>query len=462
MSTEMLLPETTFPPGFLWGAATSSFQIEGAVSEGGRGVSIWDTFCREPERVKNGDTGDVACDHFHRVAEDVALMAELGLQAYRFSIAWPRIFPLGTGAAPLEAGLAFYDRLVDRLLEAGIQPWATLYHWDLPQALQDRGGWPERATCDAFVAYADAVSRRLGDRVTKWITHNEPWCVAMLGYQTGLHAPGWTDMPAALAAAHHVLLSHGMAVPLIRANSRGAQVGITVNLVPAVPASDSEADAIATRRFDGHFNRWFLDPLYGRGYPEDMVAHYSEQGFLPGACPFVEPGDFAQMAAKTDFLGINYYSRGILRSEEVSEEDNAPRTLPEPPPERCTDIGWEVWPDGLYDLLCRLRADYPDQPLYITENGAAYHTPPSEDGAVHDEARVAYFAGHVDACWRAIRDGVDLRGYFAWSLFDNFEWQEGYSQRFGLVWVDYRTQERIFKDSAHWYRATIAKNGRLT
>jgi beta-glucosidase len=449
-----------FPERFVWGAATSSFQIEGATAEDGRGPSIWDTFCRQPGAVKGGDHGDVACDHYHRYPADVALMAALGLRAYRFSVAWPRIFPAGVGDAPLEAGLGFYDRLVDTLLAAGITPWVTLYHWDLPQPLEDQGGWAARGTVDAFVRYADVVTRRLGDRVRHWITHNEPWCVAILGYQTGLHAPGRRDPPAALAAAHHVLLSHGLAVPAIRANCPGAQVGITLNLAPAVSASDSPADRLATRRFDGHFNRWFLDPLHGRGYPEDQVEHYRERGWLPaGPPPFLLAEDLDRIATPTDFLGINYYSRAVIRSDQVPEAENAPRTVPAPPPERCTDIGWEVWPDGLYDLLTRLAREYP-QPLFVTENGAAYHTGPSADGEIHDEARVAYLAGHLAAARRALRDGVDLRGYFAWSLLDNFEWQEGYSQRFGLVWVDYATQRRVPKDSARWYQAVVT-SGRL-
>jgi beta-glucosidase len=450
------MPSRPFPADFTWGAATSSFQIEGDAQ--GRGQSIWDTFCRQPGKVLGRDTGDVACEHVDRYLADVQLLKALEVRAYRFSVAWPRVLPFGEGE-PVEAGLDFYDRLVDALLEAGIDPWVTLYHWDLPQTLQDHGGWPARRTVDSFVRFTDIMSRRLGDRVTHWITHNEPWCVAILGYQTGLHAPGWKDPAAALAAAHHVMLSHGLAVPVIRANVPNAQVGITLNLVPAVPASPSEADRLATQRFDGHFNRWFLDPVYGRGYPEDQVAHYRNEGFLPaeGELPFVQPGDLEAMAVATDFLGINYYSRGIIRSDRIPEADNAARTIPVAAKENCTDIGWEVWPQGLHDLLLRLQRDY-DAPIYITENGAAYHTGPSADGAVHDAARQAYLAGHLDACWRAIEDGVDLRGYFVWSLMDNFEWQDGYSQRFGVVYVDFESQERIIKDSGHYYAKVVGRN----
>jgi len=450
------MSERRFPDGFLWGTATSAYQIEGDAA--GRGHSIWDTFCRQPGRVAKRDNGDVACEHVARYRDDVKLLQQLGVSAYRLSIAWPRVKPYGEGEVN-QAGLDFYDRLVDELLAAGIDPWVTLYHWDLPQALQDRGGWPARRTVDAFVGFADLMSRRLGDRVGHWITHNEPWCVAILGYQTGLHAPGWRDPAAALAAAHHLLLSHGKAVPVIRANVPDATVGITLNMVPAVPASPSEADRLATERFDGHFNRWFLDPLAGRGYPSDIVAHYRDKGFLPaeGPLPFEQPGDQQAIAVETDFLGINYYSRGIIRSDEVAEEDNAPRTLPEPAKDNCTDIGWEVWPDGLHDLLTRLRDDYP-QPIYITENGAAYQTGPDDDGAVPDTKRQAYLAGHLDACWRAVRDGVDLRGYFVWSLMDNFEWHDGYEQRFGVVYVDFETQQRIIKDSGHYYSRVARTN----
>ncbi|MCO4769913.1 MAG: beta-glucosidase [Deltaproteobacteria bacterium] len=448
-----------FPKEFVWGAATSSYQIEGAAWEDGRGECIWDRFARTPGKVLDGLNGDVACDHYHRWPQDVALMKELGLQAYRFSIAWPRIFPTGSESKPLEAGLAFYDRLTDGLLEAGITPWVTLYHWDLPQGLEDAGGWPNRDTVDAFLRLTEVVSKRLGDRVKHWITHNEPWCAGRLGYETGLHAPGRTSVPDALAACHHLLLSHGQAVPIIRANSPGAEVGITLNLVPAVPASPSEVDRKAHQRFDAWFNRWFMDPLVGKGYPADLLEEYVRDGHVSGMEPdFVKDGDYAAMAVECDFLGINYYSRGIIRAE-VPEEENAPRTVPEPPDDVKTDIGWEVYPDGLYDLLVRLRDDFDGLPIYITENGAAYHTAPSDDGVVHDGKRLAYLDSHLRACHRAMADGAPLAGYFAWSLMDNFEWQEGYTQRFGMVWIDYETQERLPKDSARWYSKVIARNG---
>ena len=455
------MAQRRMPEGFLFGAATSSYQIEGAAFEDGRGESIWDRFCRTPGKVLGGDTGDVACDHYHRWADDIGLMQELGLHAYRFSVAWPRVFPEGRGE-PLEAGLAFYDRLVDGLLAAGIEPWVTLYHWDLPQVLEDQGGWPARATAEAFVEFADVVSRRLGDRVRHWITHNEPWCASILGYQTGLHAPGLTDGALGLAAAHHVLLSHGLAVPVIRGNVPGAEVGITLNLTSTVPASPSEADQRACQLFDGHFNRWFLDPVYGRGYPADMVEHYRERGFLDSATPaWLQPGDLEVIGTPTDFLGFNFYSRTILRSADVPESENLPRTIPAPRDEDCTDIGWEVSPHGLYDLLERLQREYPGMPFVITENGAAYSVGPDRDGQIRDLKRTSYLESHLDACWRAMRDGVDLRGYFAWSLLDNFEWQEGYSQRFGIVWVDFETQQRTPKHSARWYAQVIREHAVL-
>lgn len=440
----------TFPKDFLWGAATSSYQIEGATEEGGRSPSIWDTFCRVDGAVVKGENGDVACDHYHRFPQDVAMMKDLGLQAYRFSIAWPRILPNGVEN---EAGLDFYDRLVDTLLEAGIQPWATLYHWDLPQRLEDGGGWPDRGLVKHFVDYADVVSKRLGDRVKHWITHNEPWCAAILGYQTGEHAPGRKDWSAALAASHHILLSHGAAVPAIRANSEGAEVGITLNFCPAEPASHSLLDADATRHFDGFFNRWFLDPICGRGYPEDMLRDYFDKGRLDAVRPsWLHDGDEDTIAVDTDFLGINYYSRAVIRGD---EEGNIPQTMFARP--EVTDMGWEVRPDALRNLLLRLGKAY-DGPLVITENGCAYPTEP-RNGQVADVRRTAYFEGHLRACHEAIAEGAELVGYFAWSLMDNFEWAWGYDKRFGLVWVDYKTQERIVKDSAHWYAQVISDNG---
>ena len=447
-----------FPDGFVWGAATSAYQIEGAHDADGRGESIWDRFCQTPGRVEGGATGDVACDHYHRWPEDVALMRRLGLRAYRFSIAWPRVIPEGRGAVNGK-GLDFYSALVDGLLEAGITPYPTLFHWDLPQRLQDEGGWPERATAEAFVPYVEAVVRRLGDRVTHWITHNEPWCASLLSHQVGRHAPGLADWPKALAASHHLLLSHGLAVPALRAHSPGAQVGITLNLTPAHAASSSRADRDATRHFDGYFNRWFLDPIHGRHYPADMVADYAASSRLPaGWDRLVRPGDLEAIAAPADFLGVNYYNRTVVRSDTVPEDRNEPRTVFLAPEAEWTEMGWEVYPDGLYETLCRIHFEYGPPRMFVTENGASWSDAPGPDGRVRDERRRRFVQEHLRAARRAIAAGVRLEGYFLWSLLDNFEWERGYSQRFGIVWVDYETQQRIPKDSALWYRRVIDAN----
>jgi beta-glucosidase len=441
----------SFPEGFVWGVATSSYQIEGAWQEDGKGESIWDRFTHTPGKILDGSTGDVACDHYHRWPEDIALMHDLGLQAYRFSVGWPRILPEGRGRVN-QAGLDFYSRLVDGLLEKGITPFATLYHWDLPQVLQDQGGWPARATAEAFVEYADVVSRHLGDRVKNWITHNEPWCISILSHQIGEHAPGWQDTGAALRAAHHVLLSHGWAVPVIRANSADSEVGITLNFTVAEPGSRSAADLALTRLVDARFNRWFTDPIYGRGYPADAVASYSPE--LPDGFDFIEPGDMEAMAVPTDFLGVNYYTRVVIRAE--GAPDNLPQTTYDDLPR--TEMDWEVYPHGLYKLLNRLHFEYEPPKIYVTENGCSYSTHPDADGRVPDEQRRIYLRDHFAAAHHALQNGVPLAGYFVWSLMDNFEWAKGYQQRFGVVWVDYETQQRIPKDSALWYRDTIRHN----
>ncbi len=441
----------SFPENFLWGAATASFQIEGAWNEDGKSESIWDRFCHTPGHVKDGSSGDVACDHYHRYPQDVALMKRLGLKAYRFSVAWPRVLPEGRGRVN-QAGLDFYSRLVDELLTNDIRPFVTLYHWDLPQVLQDAGGWAARPTAEAFVEYAGAVSAALGDRVHNWITHNEPWCISFLSHMLGIHAPGLRDPYTALRAAHHVLLSHGWAVPVIRANSPGAAVGITLNLEWKDPASRSVADLDATRAADSLANRWFLDPLYGRQYPADGVADFASA--LPNGLDFVEPGDMAAIAVPTDFLGLNYYTRAVNRAE---GDDNLPQVIfPDRPR---TDIGWEVYPEGFYKLLNRLHFDYSVPKLYVTENGASYNIGPDAGGRVPDAPRLDYLRRHLAAAHHAIANGVPLAGYFVWSLMDNFEWAEGYTQRFGIVWVDYDTQQRLPKDSALWYGQVIASNG---
>ncbi|MFI6096279.1 GH1 family beta-glucosidase [Lentzea sp. NPDC051213] len=438
---------TTFAPGFLWGAATSSYQIEGAVAEDGRLPSIWDTFCATPGKVDNGDTGEVAADHYHRYPDDVEIMRELGLGAYRFSIAWPRVQPLGSGAVE-QRGLDFYRRLVDTLLEQGIQPWPTLYHWDLPQPLEDAGGWPERDTALRFAEYAAIVHEALADRVTHWTTLNEPWCSAFLGYATGRHAPGRREPAAAIRAAHHLLLGHGLAVKAMPE----ARAGITLNLTHVTPVSHSDADLDAARRIDGMQNRIFLDPLLLAAYPEDVVADLEPVTGLD----HVQEGDLKTIAAPIDFLGVNYYSpmlvghgttpspSAYVGSEHVVQHDGGRQR---------TSIGWEIDARGLLDLLLRLERDYPSIPFYITENGAAF------DDEVHDTARVAYLDGHLRACAEAVSRGVPLQGYFAWSLLDNFEWSFGYAQRFGIVHVDYETQRRTLKDSARWYGDVIRRGG---
>ena len=431
-----------FGPDFLWGCATSSYQIEGAGSVDGRVESIWDRFAATPGKIRDGSSGEVACDHYHRWPVDLDIGRDLGLNAYRFSIAWPRICD-GVSEKPNAKGLDFYDRLVDGMLERGLQPWATLYHWDLPQWLQDRGGWASRDTVDAFVDLADAVTRRLGDRVGHWITHNEPWCTAIIGNYEGWHAPGLTDLGTALQVAHHVLLSHGRAVPVIRANVPGAQVGISLSLHPLRPASAAPEDVAAMERHDGLRYRWFLDPLYGRGYPEATLAQVGK------AAPVVFTGDLDDIAVPTDFLGVNYYFPETV----AHDPDHGPlgaRILPAQG--EITAMGWPVAPQGLSELLARVDRDYRPGPLYVTENGSCYDDVVAGDGAVRDVERRRYLMRHLAALRQAVADGVPVKGYFAWSLLDNFEWAEGYLRRFGLVHVDYATQERRLKDSAKWYR----------
>ena len=447
-----------FPKGFFWGVATSAYQIEGAATEGGRGESVWDRFARTPGKITDGSDGAIACDHYHRWQDDVLLLKQLGLNAYRFSVGWSRVMPRGRGV-PNSASLDFYEALVDLLLAAGIRPFVTLNHWDLPQALQDEGGWSARSTCEAFTGYAEAVARRLGDRVADWTTHNEPWCIAHLGWQTGDHAPGMRDPLASLRAAHHLLLSHGQAVPVLRRDSRGARVGIVLNLTPGYPASPSEADAEATRRFDGSFNRWYLDPLYRGAYPADAIADRVRDGHLAGPdLPFVAEGDLAVIATPTDHLGINYYSRAVLRSEVVPESGNAPRTEFPAPAAEHTEMGWEVYPRGLHDLLVRVHRDYRPARIHLTEIGAAFSDAPDGEGRISDARRIRFVRDHLLEAGRAIDEGVPVVGCFVWSLIDNFEWQHGYTKRFGLVWVDFASLQRTPKDSALWYRDVAAAN----
>ncbi len=439
-----------FPPGFVWGVATAAYQIEGAVGEDGRGESIWDRFSHTPGATENGDTGDVACDHYHRWERDLDLLADLGVTAYRFSIGWARVLPAGRGPVN-QPGLDFYGRLVDGLLARGIAPVVTLNHWDLPQALQDEGGWASRATVDAFVDYAAAVIGALDDRVSMWITHNEPWMVSMIGHLRGVHAPGLTDLDAAVRAAHHLLLSHGRVVRAHRAAGRTSPIGITLNLFPTYPLTDAAEDVVAAHGSESYTNGWFLEPLYRGAYPDDMVERFKGAGVT---FDFVAEGDLETIAAPTDFLGVNYYSPRRVRAApdefgwavQPGSESGGPITA----------IGGEIHPEGLTDLLVGIRDRHGAMPIYVTENGMAREDVVEPDGTVHDPERIAFIEAHLAAAGRAIDVGVDLRGWFVWSFMDNFEWAMGYGPRLGLVYVDYGTQRRIPKDSFAWYRHVIA------
>jgi beta-glucosidase len=457
-----------FPRGFLWGAATASYQIEGAAAEDGRTPSIWDTFSHQPGRIVNGDTGDKACDHYHRLDDDLDLIRDLGLQSYRFSVAWPRIQPDSSGNVN-QRGLDFYDRLVDGLLARNVKPALTVYHWDLPQWIEDRGGWRSRETVDRFVDYAAIVARHLGDRVPMWMTHNEPWCSAWLGYGNGIFAPGIADQSAAAAAHHHLLLSHGRAVPVLRSIlPRSAQVGIALNMIHIYPASSDPRDVAAARFADAHLNRSTCSPLFEGRYPEDAGAASA----IWADPDVVRAGDLAEISAKIDFLGINNYhprrvadpdSLAALRSEGLFGADNPLLAFGlrmadvEPFDVSRNVMGWPIEPAGLRDLLLRIARDW-SVPIYVTENGSPFADYVSPEGKVNDPRRIAYLEGHLRAVAEAIAGGADVRGYFYWSLFDNFEWSSGYFPRFGLVYVDYPTSQRIPKASSRWYRDVIRAN----
>ena len=455
-----------FPDGFLWGVSTSAYQVEGAVDADGRGPSIWDTFSHTPGKIDGGGTGDVACDHYRRWRDDVELIGSLGVNAYRFSIAWPRLFPTGDPTRREQRGFDHYDRLLDALLERGIEPVATLYHWDLPQALEDEGGWRSRDTVERFAAYAAACFEAFGDRVGTWLTINEPWIIGLLGYLHGLHAPGYTDDVRGEATAfHHVLLAHGRAVQALRASGGGGRIGIALSLSPHYPASASDDDREVTWASDGYVNRWFLDPVLRGTYPEDMRARYEE---VIGPLDFVHDGDLATIATRSDLLGVNYYAPRVM--EAVPGDRPWPWRVVVPAGAETTDGGTDgvprteagtpIVPAACTDLLVRLRDDYGDVPILITENGAVFGDVPGPDGRVRDERRVRFVHDHVAAVHDAIEQGVPVIGYCHWSLMDNFEWALGYAQRFGLVHVDYDTLARTVKDSGRYY-ASIARANAL-
>ena len=443
-----------FPPDFLWGAATSAYQIEGAVHEDGRGLSVWDRFAAIPGTTYLGQTGEIAADHYHRMEEDVAFMAELNLNAYRFSLSWPRIIPQGTSAVN-ERGLDFYDRLVDALLARGIRPLATLYHWDLPIALQDQGGWLVRDTAYAFAEYAGVVARRLGDRVDWWLTQNEPWCSAYLGFADGVHAPGIHDKNLAVIAGHHLLLAHGLSVPHLRAHiSPQAHVGIALDFYPVYAGDERPETLLAIKRADTFRNRWFLDPLFRGSYPGDLFTD------MQVAPPPIHADDAKIISAPIDFLGVNYYSRMIVRdsaeSTTTTGHANGYEAVERIPGASYTEMGWEVFPDGLANILTRIDREYAPKAMVVTESGAAFDDHWDGNGVVHDQQRIDYLRAHIQAVAQVIRQGVPLKGYVVWSFLDNFEWSEGYRKRFGLVYVDYPTQRRIIKDSGRWYASFVA------
>lgn len=429
-----------FPKDFVWGAATASYQIEGAWNEDGKGESIWDRFSHTPGLVENGDTGDVACDHYYRYLDDIALMKQLGLKAYRFSIAWPRIFPNGRGSVN-QKGLDFYSKLIEAILKAGIEPYVTLHHWDLPQALQDEGGWGNRSIVDSFADYAALMVKHFGDRIQKWTTFNEPWCIAFLGHRNGIHAPGLQDEKLSLQVAHHVLLAHGQAVQAMRAVNSKIDAGIVLNLWTVESVTNDPADAPLLKRGWEENSGWFLDPLYYGRYPADRLAEYGP------LAPQIQAGDFELIQQPLDFMGINFYNRSLL--------GNPKELVPEA---EFTHMDWEVHPPALYRLLKKLKAEYPVPPVYIAENGAAYADELTPAGQVHDPARQSYLQRHFLAVHQAMAEEVDVRGYFVWSFMDNFEWAYGYAKRFGLVYVDYASQRRYIKDSGYWYQQVILRN----
>jgi len=447
-SVNTLLEHHTFPANFVWGVATSAFQIEGAATQDGKGPSIWDSFCRMPGAIADASNGDVACEHYRLWEQDLDLISRLGVDAYRFSVSWPRVRPTGSGSWN-EKGLDFYEKQVDGLLARGIQPYLTLNHWDLPDALQQEGGWANRDTVHRFVEYAQGLMHRMGDRIVAITTHNEPWVMATLGHETGIFAPGIKDRAIATQASHHLLLSHGLALQALRADGVQSKLGIVLNLSPMYPASASAQDAAKTRLEDGRLVRWYVDPLFKGAYPDDVLAH------LGADAPRICEGDMQAIATPMDFLGINYYTRSMISAQGDWDAKNGGLEL--------TDMGWEIYPQGLTELLVRLDRDYAMPPMYVTENGGAF-VDHYEQGRVHDAKRQEYIASHIAAVAAAMQQGVRMEGYMVWSLLDNFEWASGYEKRFGIVHVDYQTQTRTLKDSALWYADFLRhqKNSRLS
>jgi beta-glucosidase len=425
-----------FPDDFIWGVATSAYQIEGAALEDGKGLSIWDTFCRKPGVIADNTNSDNGCDHYHRWEEDLNIIANLGVNAYRFSISWPRVRPGGSGAWN-EKGLAFYERLIDGLIARGIKPYVTLNHWDLPDELQAKGGWANRDTVYRFVEYALEINKRFGDRIVSIATHNEPWVVAILGYERGVFAPGVKNLREAVQASHHLLLSHGMAVKALREQACKAELGIVLNLAPTHPATDSAADHAKAKLEDGRLLRWYMDPLFKARYPQDVLDYFGDDA------PQVQEGDMQIIATPMDYLGVNYYSRAVISAGEPWNVHCSGREV--------TDMNWEVYPEGLTELLLLLHHNYAVPPIYVTENGAAFKDR-LVNGHIHDTQRTNYIINHIAAVAEAMRGGVQMAGYMVWSLMDNFEWASGFEKRFGIVHVDFQTQKRTLKDSALWYR----------
>ena len=442
----------SFPSGFIWGTAAASYQIEGAVKEDERGKSIWDVFSHIKGNTADGESGDIACDHYHRFDEDFALMQDLGIKNYRCSMAWSRIFPQGGGEAN-KKGLDFYDRLFDSCLARGITPWVTLFHWDLPQALEEKGGFANRDCVERFCEYADIASMHFGDRIKNWITINEPWVYSVCGHLYGVHAPGKRDLPTALSVAHNLLLAHGKSIPVIRKNVPGAKAGIANNLAWIESATSLKNDIDAAERWDLAFNRWFMDPLFGRGYPEKMISWYG------GNMPEIKSGDFEIIAENTDFLGLNYYTRRLVVNDDGDKHIKAKQVY-RPHIKRGEFEEWEWFPEGLYKVLINIKEQYGNIPVYITENGTSCDDKVTDDGCVHDPDRVEFYRRHFAAAWQAIQEGCDLRGFFTWSIYDNLEWGFGFTKRFGLVYIDREDNlKRIIKDSGHFFASVTGKNG---